>query len=1054
MSWVTAAAAAVTAAFATTAWYGGLSLFAKGLVDVAISYAIGAIAESLSGGRSGSRSPGVQGTLSRGANIPQSFIVGRYATAGTLVYADEWGTTKNKNEYLTMVIELSNLPVRGLAGMFIDGEKVTISESSVHSEYGKRILGNASGAKDYTNYAWVNFFDGTQTTYNTFLQTPRDHRFEPLSTATTSSRFIGRGNAYVVVTFRAGKKGLWRSFPELLFEVDGINLTKPHTGTGAAPANTHNNPVDFIYTILSGIEFGDDWFFGGQKITQSQLDTANFAAQSVKCENAGYQVNGQISVDRQAVDVIEDVLSCFNGRIAESAGKFRVLGVQPDAHVMSFTDDDVTATADRTFTPFLGLSNAVNGISVTYPSPANAWQPQTAPPLLRTDLETEDDNRRAVSNVSLPFVTDPVQVQRLMKAGLAQARRARRHTITLPPKFWVLEPLDTVRWTSARNGYVNKDFVVDAIADSPDGTCVFSLTETDPTDYSWTPATDYRPLPVVAPVATALSPLVVETFTATSETVLDANGAPVEPGIRITWDADIAEARFVKYEVREKNTVDGTTAQVLGGQSFDTTLGTDIIRRNFIYNRTYEIRIAYEPDNPSRGFEWSPWLTVFAVSNEEPAVVLSDFLEFQGETVITSLGVNVSTDNRFYPRAQIRWKKDEPGEGFSAAATSDLGDFRVPAVEDRKRYIVEVKLIGQDGILGAGYEFHHTVVGKSAPPGPVTDFRINAHGRFSTLDWTLPSDLDLSHCRLKFSETTGATYEAARVLVERIARPSTSVAVPSLPGTYFIRTFDKSGNASNTATRVVVDSVGTPEQDFNLVREIVYNPTVPLQLDASSLFDQREGLFDAQEGVFDFDPLGFMMSKIATVGSETLPAANGIRIRSEVDAEVIQTSNLFDSKSGLFDSYPGLFDDLETLTDATDISVEYQAASSASFTDATPWLPFIATEVDKRFLRFRVKISSADRFVTPRVSQVRVFIEKLDREEFGRDVSVRNGRRTFTFSERFFQLPRINLTVQNGSQGMFATVKNKTVSGFTVEIYDQNGLAANEVLVDYTARGF
>ena len=103
---------------------------------------------------------GISGTLGRGVDIPQSFIAGTYATAGSLVWGEEWGSS---NEYLTQVIEVSNLPVRGLAGIFIDGEEVTIESTQVHTDFGNRLGSNTSGSKNYNGYAWVKFYDGNQT---------------------------------------------------------------------------------------------------------------------------------------------------------------------------------------------------------------------------------------------------------------------------------------------------------------------------------------------------------------------------------------------------------------------------------------------------------------------------------------------------------------------------------------------------------------------------------------------------------------------------------------------------------------------------------------------------------------------------------------------------------------------------------------------------------------------------------------------------------------------------------------------------------------------------
>ena len=150
----------VVAAVSTAiAWYGGLTVLGQAAVQIGAGLVLNKLASAGQGSYSyeppplptgdGTKPPsarrasvaavrkfGISGTLGRGVDIPQSFIAGTYATAGSLVWGEEWGSS---NEYLTQVIEVSNLPVRGLAGIFIDGEEVTIESTQVHTDFGSRL---------------------------------------------------------------------------------------------------------------------------------------------------------------------------------------------------------------------------------------------------------------------------------------------------------------------------------------------------------------------------------------------------------------------------------------------------------------------------------------------------------------------------------------------------------------------------------------------------------------------------------------------------------------------------------------------------------------------------------------------------------------------------------------------------------------------------------------------------------------------------------------------------------------------------------------------------
>ena len=488
----------------------------------------------------------------------------------------------------------------------------------------------------------MKFYDGDQTSADSWLAssfTSGDYAL--------NSNFIGTGNAYAIVTYKI-KEGLWQGFPKALFVIDGIELLNAETG---ATSTTHDNPVDFIYTVMRGIEYGNEWFYGSQKIQPSQLAGGDWGVQRQKCIDSDYTIGGDITVTTSALDAVSEALASCGGRMAESGGQFRMLAVEPDASVASFVDDDIISTEGQRFTPFIGLSDAVNGISVVYPSPEDGWQNQTAPPLIIADLETEDDNRRLMTNINLPFVTDDHQVQRLMKNALQEARRARKHTITLPSNFWQVEPLDVVQWTSARNGYVTKSFIVDGIVDQVNGDEILDLTEIDASDYSWNSSTDFTPVsrtPITSPLPPSQD---VAGWAVTTEFLIDANGNATTPGFRIHWDGNVTGVDHLAWQVR----LAGSRVIVLDGLSLDVESGERLLANNFLLNTDYEIRARYIPTT-DRATSWTSWTLASRQQSEEPIVDISDFLSVQGETIVTSLRVNVSSASGYYRKAQIRWK--------------------------------------------------------------------------------------------------------------------------------------------------------------------------------------------------------------------------------------------------------------------------------------------------------------------------------------------------------------------------------------------------------------
>ena len=253
-----------------------------------------------------------------------------------------------------------------------------------------------------------------------------------------------------------------------------------------------------------------DWFYGLQGLTAARLPAAHWIPQIDKCralvdgEDAPepiYRSAGEITVNSEIGSALEAMLTACAGRMAEVGGTFKLYVGAPDDPIAHFEDGDIVSLEPQSFTPFFGLSNTVNGLIGTYPSPDEGYVMRSTAPILNPEYEVQDGNRRLIANVELVFVPFPVQVQRLLQGEMRAARRARRHTHTLPARFRKVEPGDVVTWTSPRNGYDEKLFRVDGIIDLPNCDRVVDLTEVDPTDHgSFDVSTDYvpfTPIPVV-----------------------------------------------------------------------------------------------------------------------------------------------------------------------------------------------------------------------------------------------------------------------------------------------------------------------------------------------------------------------------------------------------------------------------------------------------------------------------------------------------------------------------------------------------------------------------
>ncbi|WP_142627923.1 phage tail protein [Rhizobium sp. P007] len=609
---------------AVSTFIGGLGAVGAFLLKTAVGVGLSLLAQSLAG-KPKDPTFSINGTLQGGGDVARSFIMGRTATAGSLVFVNTWGQDGDTpNAYLTQVIALSDLPVRGLAEVWVNGELVTLGG----------LTDRGYAVNEYPDSLWVKFYDGTQTTADSFLFT----------SVSNGNRWwnpdrIGRGVAYAIITARVSKN-MFSGVPSFKFVLEGLRLydiSRDSTQGGVGPQRfadpaTWGGDGDFlpavqIYNLLRGITYNGQWFYGLQNLSSSRLPAAAWIAQIEKhragtLESTGwvntYRSGGEIQVDAPLTSAVEALLTACQGRISEVGGVYYLHSGAPGTPVIAFTDDDILSTEEQEFTPFLGLADTINGVSANYPSPADGWVAKTAPPLYRTDLEAIDGNRRLMADVDLNFVPYPEQVQRLMKSALEEARRFRRHTIVLPPKFWAYATPGTVfSWTSERNGYIAKLMRIDGVADRANLDVMIDITEVDPSDYDWSSDTEFKPpvdgqLGVIRP-----TPQPIVDWFAEPATVKDSSGEDRRPAIRLTWDNSdgrLDDVIGIEYEVR----LQATLEKVSEGRTDQPQVGSMLISQSLLPAESYVVRGRYIPGG-DRPVLWSGFIPVIT-----PNVLLTD----------------------------------------------------------------------------------------------------------------------------------------------------------------------------------------------------------------------------------------------------------------------------------------------------------------------------------------------------------------------------------------------------------------------------------------------
>lgn len=612
-----------SAVTAVSAWIGSLGAIGSMLLKTAVGVGVSLLAQAWAG-KPKDPTFSINGTLQGGGDISRSFIFGRYATAGSLAWVNTWGRDGDTpNAFLTQVIALADLPVRGLAEVWVNGERVTLGGLS---DRGYAI-------DQYPDSLWVKFYDGTQTSADGFLVNSASN-----ANRSWGSDRVGYGVAYAIVTARVSKN-MFSGVPSFKFVLEGMRLYDPSRdstvgGDGShrwAEPSTWGGDGDFLpgvqlYNLFRGISYNGQWFYGLQNLPMARLPVAHWIVRIEKCragilESTGwvntYRSAGEIQVEAPLSAAVETLLTACQGRISEVGGVYYLHLGAPDAPVFAFTDGDILSTEEQEFTPFLGLADTINGVTATYPSPADGWAVKTAPPLYRPDLETYDGNRRLMADVDLHMVPYAEQVQRLMRSALEEARRFRRHTLVLPPSAWAYATPGTIwSWSSSRNGYAGKLMRIDGVVDRANLDVMVDITEVDPADYDWDTEADFHPpvdgqLGIIRPV-----PQPIVDWFAEPATVKDSTGQDRRPAIRLTWDnrdGRLDDVIGIEYEVR----LQATLERVIDGRTDQPQAGSMLISQSILPAETYVVRGRYIPGS-DRPVLWSGFISVIT-----PNILLS-----------------------------------------------------------------------------------------------------------------------------------------------------------------------------------------------------------------------------------------------------------------------------------------------------------------------------------------------------------------------------------------------------------------------------------------------
>jgi hypothetical protein len=454
----------------------------------------------------------------------------------------------------------------------------------------------------------------------------------------------------------------------------------------------------------------------------------------------------------------------------------------------------------------------------------------------------------------------------------------------------------------------------------------------------------------------------------------------------------------------------------------------------------------------------------FSVSAPASVTLSDQLVEYSDGVVITCLDCTIgASPDSFVDYYQVEYKLSTATDYIIHGQGKGLTQ-RILNVVDGSLYNVRVKAFNTLGVGSTYTSASRTIVGGLLPPADVEDFSCNIIGRDAHLSWTQIPDLDLAYYAIRFSTlTTGAEWQNSVSLVEKVARPATSVTLPARIGSYLIKAIDKNGNFSSNEAIISTNllEVGnfnavvtqTESPTFSGTKTNVYVDSGALRLDSTESFDSAVGLFDSATAFFDagvttydLSPTGYyeFTSPIDIGGSYT------VRVTASLTQTVDNIDNLFDSNLGLFDDSASNFDG----DSPANCNAHLEIALSPDNITYTSFRNFVVGDYTARYFKFRLMMRSDDLASTPVVSALSVTIDVEDTIQNGNDLVSGTGTYTVTFTRPFYSVNyAIGITNQGMATGDFYTLNSKTINGFNIAFKNSGGTGVSRTF-DYIAKGF
>ena len=839
-------------------------------------------------------------------------------------------------------------------------------------------------------------------------------------------------------------------------------------------------PAWILYDLLTSSRYGF-----GEHINAAQLDKWAFFAASKyanKLVDDGFDgtevrfsCNATIQTAEEAYKLVNDLLSVMRCQGFWSSGSMTIAQDRPSDPAFLFTASNVTPEGFN----YSGSSlktrpnvAVVSYLDIGRYNSSGVWQPglrDTAYEVVE-DTEAIDKYGAVRTEISAFACTSRAQANRIGR-WLLYSERYEKEVVSFTSSLdagqqvrpgQIILIADPVKAGSRRGGRVNTAT-----------TTVITVDNTSNTDLSYSPG------------ASRLSVILPE-GTVEQQPVLDITGA----NITVTTPFSVAPNSNSLW-VLESPTLETSTWRVLSVQEQDSAVYTitaiaynaskyDYIENGFELQQRDTTDLNVIPDAPSG-------LQVLDIPVPGGGTTKEVQYELNGRIAIKITFVWLGPKGIKNFRVKYRHEDDNFTTRTVQGTTFDIEDVRPGAYE------IQVSSISASNVLYSSPAIATYIVeGISAAPLDVTGLTlVPISEALAVLTWNQSSELDVRVggkviIRHDPRPITTASWAYSTQVVTAVAGNATQKQVPLLPGTYFVKFQDYTGNQSENATAF---EANLPEYESRLKLDLYVALTYVLdvfstdhyfagaQFEEENLITFVAGFtlpapfsgttvncsYDVPENALVIDLNLYVAldyyEPIYALGDaqaeyyfrETLDLGDvfDVNFRRYILKRDLNVSGLFDSAPGLFDDHPSLFDG--NTSDATNVTYYIRATNDDP--SGTPtwgeYTEIINGVVQGRAFEIKAILTTNDASVNIAIEQLRMIPELVRRVTSSSNPTKAT---TVQFDHAFFDIYSMAITPLELLASERYVLSNVITTGFEVDFYDGN--ATIEKAYHYTATGF